>query len=688
MTASYASGDPDFDLSPLGCLNFLWPAIPEAMVPPHEREWIERLAALLPAVPRLALEMRLEGDARGADLHQFISPRQADVRILKRYLRRGETGPVFGKQLREFLLDWTVNADGLRNEGDGLYLEWDRPEGGRPPAAPALFLPLDSPGGKARLPGGREAALSRAEQLRSRSGETLSAGLDGLREHLPEGVSIGYLGFLVGRGTAFRVNLRGIRPDALPALLKAISWPGDVDLAARYFGRLVGLADRVIVSLDLGLRLQPSIGFETVLDASPAQEPRWTALLDYLCREGLCAVDRRDALEALPARLYPEQAGQLWPASWLVAAVLSPPHCVPWVERRISHLKLSVGGDGTVVAKAYVSAQHFWSRSPSPPATKRPALPGSSASPLESARAEAVSFLLAARGQDDLWRDFTLPNGASDEWVTAFVGWALARDGDPSLSGCLRQSVHALLRRQRPEGGWAYNGSSPPDSDSTAWALKFLAAVGWRGPAAEKAGSFLRAHILPGGFSTFAPRTPIRFAHDAPAGGDAGWRGKHLCVAANAAAQLDGALSRHLRTAQSAEGWWGAYWWKGNVFSTALALEALAGDASAAGHCARAVAWARSLLPAEGSAFDRAWLAYILMRGSDADRRGAKDLAIALAEEQRADGSWASGAAMLFPDPSQPARDPSGAAVFDDRRVFTTAAVLVALACVLKAPPR
>ena len=35
---------------------------------------------------------------------------------------------------------------------------------------------------------------------------------------------------------------------------------------------------------------------------------------------------------------------------------------VPWYERRLSHVKVSIGADGEVGAKAYVSAQHHWSR--------------------------------------------------------------------------------------------------------------------------------------------------------------------------------------------------------------------------------------------------------------------------------------------------------------------------------------
>jgi hypothetical protein len=410
-------------------------------------------------------------------------------------------------------------------------------------------------------------------------------------------------------------------------------------------------------------------------------------MIDYLCDEGLCAAHRRAALEALPARLYPEAAGQPWPASWLVAAALAPPHCVPWFERRLSHLKLSIAGDGTVRAKAYVSAQHFWKRRPAPPLPR--AMPVSpAANPLEAARSDAVSFLLGACGQDDFWRDFSLPNGASDEWVTAFVGYALACAGDGRSAEYVRRSAAALLRRQRPNGGWGYNGFSPPDSDSTAWALKFLDATDGPASAALMARDFLGAHLLPhGGFSTYAPGTAIRFAGNTPEGGDRGWRGSHVCVAANAAPLMKGALSACLLEGQEADGSWSAYWWKGNVFSTALAVEALGDSPVATEHCRRAFAWARGLPPNSGSAFDRAWLTTLLLQGSSMDVAAAEKMALALASEQLADGGWAPGAAMLFPSPAQSVRDPSGVPVLDERRVFTTASALIALSAALRRQP-
>ena len=129
----------------------------------------------------------------------------------------------------------------------------------------------------------------------------------------------------------------------------------------------------------------------------------------------------------------------------------------------------------------------------------------SAAATIEAAAARAAEFLLAEREQDDFWRDFRLVNGASDEWVTAFVGYALATSGVPLPAGLVPQTVRALLRRQRPEGGWGYNRISPADSDSTAWALKFLRGSRLLRPGNGTARAFLLSHLrAEGGLSTYA----------------------------------------------------------------------------------------------------------------------------------------------------------------------------------------
>lgn len=665
--------EPDVGLSPLGSLALLWPAVPDALVNPAARSRIEAAAARLAPIARIALELRLGEDEDEVDLHQFVSASAADTAILKRFLTESGGSAPGADSARRFLHAWANDIGGVRTDFEGFFLEWDGP-GSTFDAPPAIFLPVQG-----RHDHGPDAAVRRRRII----GHLEQLGLarheiaEVLRT-LPDQLSISYIGFMLARGESVRVNLRGIRPGDLAGVLAGLGWPGDIGQATGRFAGLVDLTGRVAVALDFAPTLLPTIGFEASLTDFPKREPRWGELLNGLCADGLCTAEKRVALERLGARLYPEEKEQDWPASWIAAAIMAPPQFVPWYERRLSHVKVSIGLDGKIGAKAYVSAQHHWSRGKAAqPACRPQASGGSAAAPVDSAVIRAARFLLAERDQDDFWRDFGGANGASDEWVTAFVGHALIASGLALPDGLVAQTVQALLGRQRAEGGWGYNRMSPADADSTAWALKFLHSAGHRGAEVERAGAFLRRHLLPGGgVSTYAATTRIRFGGAGGARDDSGWRAGHLCVAANLAGLIGEPVAEFLRSSQASDGAWTAYWWRNDAFATALAVEALAGGEARD----RAAAWAAKQAESPSAAFDRAWLIRILALGGSAERDRARNLAVTLAAEQREDGGWDSSAGLLVPDPAEASRPADIAVTPDDRRLFTTASALFALA--------
>lgn len=670
----------DADLSPVGSLALLWPAVPDGLVSPAARSRLEAAAARLAPIARIALELRLGEGRDEVDLHQYVSRSAANAVALKRYLSQSDA-PAPGEELvRRFLHAWAEDAGGVRTDLDGFFLEWDGP-GSRSAGPPAIFLPVQG-----RHDRGPDAAARRHKV----AGHIDRLGLAGshvasLLRTIPAEISISYVGFMLGRGDAVRLNLRSVRPDDLAGVLAGLGWPGDAGQAAALFGTLVGLTGQVALALDFAPTIRPTIGFECALPHFPAGEPRWRELFDRLCADGLCTEAKRAALERVGARLYPEDDGQEWPASWIAAAVMAPPQFVPWYERRLSHVKVTIAADGDVAAKAYVSAQHHWSRAaaPGPPRVEIDA--GiCAAEAIGAAAARAAEFLIAERQQDDFWRDFRLVNGASDEWVTAFVGYALATSGVPLPAGLAPQTVRALLRRQRGEGGWGYNRISPADSDSTAWVLKFLEAAGYAGPEVESARAFLLSHLrTEGGLSTYAASTSLRFG--GASADDSGWRSGHICVAANAAGPIGEPLVGHLLSSQGPDGAWPAYWWRDDAFATALATESLAAVEAASESRSRAAEWARRRADSATNAFDRAWLIRILSTGGAAERAQARTMALALAAEQRPDGGWDSSAEMLFPDPAEVRRHEDAPIVRDENRLFTAASALLALRSALGA---
>ena len=73
----------------------------------------------------------------------------------------------------------------------------------------------------------------------------------------------------------------------------------------------------------------------------------------------------------------------------------------------------------------------------------------------------ATDFLLDARDERGWWRDFDTLAGASDEWVTAFVGTALAVAGDDRSMRAAWQAWRLLSRRRWWSAGWGYNALGP-----------------------------------------------------------------------------------------------------------------------------------------------------------------------------------------------------------------------------------
>ena len=97
--------------------------------------------------------------------------------------------------------------------------------------------------------------------------------------------------------------------------------------------------------------------------------------------------------------------------------------------------------------------------------------------------------LLAARNQGGLWRDFfdrarpahteqRVTGYASDEWVTAYVAWALASTGLPRARAAAEEALSLLLSRRDNEAGWGYHALLPPDADTTTWVLRLAGALG------------------------------------------------------------------------------------------------------------------------------------------------------------------------------------------------------------------
>jgi squalene cyclase len=325
----------------------------------------------------------------------------------------------------------------------------------------------------------------------------------------------------------------------------------------------------------------------------------------------------------------------------------------------------------------------------------------------DSAIAAAASYLSDARSPDGLWRDFETLAGESCDWVSGFVAYALGSAG--LMRDVVGDATHALLRFQRPSGGWGYNAKVPPDADSTAWvALSMATTTVWKPSMVLRALTYLLRHKTDRGFATYAREDGIERFIGATADQTEGWRDTHLCVTAVVTHALllhglagdarVGPAIETVRHAQRDDGLWTSYWWPGSSYATAQSLRTLA--------AARAISddlWRRAAdgvigqqRPDGGFADDAGEsrpfatamsLSALLTRPDRRCDAAIDAAAVWLLDAQRA-GRWASAPILRIPRPmiSNPETETfkadalgTGVLVRDQFGIFTTAAAVAAL---------
>jgi hypothetical protein len=287
---------------------------------------------------------------------------------------------------------------------------------------------------------------------------------------------------------------------------------------------------------------------------------------------------------------------------------------------------------------------------------------------MERAASAALQFLLRRQTGDGCWRDFLLPAGQSDAWVTAYVGYVLAGLASPPARDAAAAAWRWLQNTERPGGGWSYNAAVPGDADSTLWGLRLAAALGEsESMRARAAARFLAAHVRDdGGLSTYVDRQAIRgyvglpdsFSFD-------GWLQSHVCVTA-AGAGLEALAARlcpYLQRRQTQAGHWRSYWWLADEYATSEAAAAMVATSTSGDvreQVARALRWAEQRIPLlcakqDGRpptfALALALRVPLLDHGQSPDRSVVRLGIERLCEWQKQDGSWPASARLRVPRP-------------------------------------
>ncbi|WP_264938956.1 prenyltransferase/squalene oxidase repeat-containing protein [Sphingomonas caeni] len=683
-------------------LDFLVPDDCEVLIDAKARVRLAAAAMTMPAIPRVAVEIRLAAGQSQVDLQQCFLRSAGDFPRLAAYCQAKAAERPDWVPVAHYCRDLADPGQAFGESVTELYLEHDLLETGETPSAPALFV--DLPGDPASA---RALALETARRLQGAALPGTGTAIGRIFDACRGDAFVSHIGCMTGRTVpGVRINVKGIRPAALEPFLKECGWPGDSRRGSALFDFAVGGCDRVTLAFDIVGALLPNFGVECFFDHQPAEDPAWRRMLRLLTADGLCAADKGDAFQTIPATITPAGWTGAWPTDMAVGAMLGSDREFTSYARRAVHLKIVDGMGGSRSAKAYYGAGYLtiapltdpehrrWRPTLAAPAPRRSVRADhvALADPADRAIAHGVEYLLQTQRQSGLWREFPVPSGISDNWVSGFIGTQLVATGDPRGRAAAEEALDRLLTRQRPDSGWAYNEDHPTDSDSTAWILRLMRSLGrLEEPAARRAIAFVRAHVQPsGGIVSFRERQPVADVAKLPDESSlAGWMAVHDCVTAGAAPFGGPAVADYL-LANEADGAWRAYWWVHDAFASALAVEALL----ASDHAAkpewrarvqrRATGWIEEALASERCEyFDLAFAVRALI-GTDPE--AAKDALVAAAAarmlaDQAEDGSWRPSARMRVPwHAAMPDSMTVETVAYDRQAGFTTAAVIATLA--------
>jgi hypothetical protein len=671
---------------------------------------LETMTGVVPAFAALGLECRLSGDGRPVlDLQLGATAGReatAATRGLSRALERDEL-PDAWEPVYRLCREWQSPDSALGRAVAEVWCELDVIPGAATidltavvPSVFVVFKPVEEIE--------RMAAIDRALDVLvgGDAAEPLRAAVDRCAAASPDGAWVSHIGVMLGRSVkALRIHVSGVPLWALGDYLAAVDWPGDADRAIAAAGLLLDRGDWLVLCLDVVGELLPRLGLECGFNQRWGLDPRWEPLLDRLVDAELSSVEKTQALLSWPGIITPA-APVPWPDALITAGLSMPAHKLGVVERRLSHVKITVGPHEPPSAKAYFGAGHVTHdlvrAEPVVPVEpeRRPA------ASVDEAIAAALDFLLRRRNQAGWWLDFVhraCPPGVddgvtgyrSDEWITAYVAAAIVGLDSLHARDAARTGMDLLLGR-RSRGGWGYNVVIPADADTTTWALRLAAGLELADSSRlREARAFVAGQIdADGGVATYpATAAPALAEFTRLPGPYDGWCAAHVCVTA-AAASLD--LGRtpleFLRRAQDDAGSWSGYWWHDDEYATAMAVHALSAAEDHAS-VARAVRWAKSRIGADGAVQSLAHggpspfataLALSALAAGGAPRPGARARAVNwLLSHQRTDGSWEPSAQLRIPAPNQrdPVATPHATSNYvDDFAVFTTATVLAALA--------
>jgi hypothetical protein len=684
-----------------GSLTLIAPWLPAELVAPAALERLSSVAGVLPPVHRADFECRLGAGAGDAGLRQGILIADGEPGRVARFLAAEPPNDDW-TAVRRTAERLSAADDPLHDAVAELWLGLGAPAqptddtvARAPSSAPTVLAVLKSAQPQRSL----ESARAVGEAILGESGASgLAGALMLCARACPGTARISQIGLMPGRPMiGLRVSRIPLR--ALGECLVQIGWTGDLQQVQSLAGALLDQADHLSLCLDVSHDRIVGLGLEFSSDG-----PRWEALLEGTCVLGLSSAEEADGLLRWPGTVTPLDSPGPWPEDLIAQSLARPEREFGVLERRLRHITLNLVPELPVRASACFGYGHVWTRRPiagqrSPHRSIR-----TRASTVSDAIEHAVDCLVAVRHQSGWWRDFRGMGFVdfSDEWVTAYVGDALAGVALGVAQNAAREGLELLLTARERTCGWGFNALLPPDGDATTWVLRLARSLDAPEHARLAGGRRLLESLTgpDGGVTSYALSAVALLDRITRIGGSYdGYRTAHTCISASAAILgISASTLSYLRGSQKPNGAWSSYWWETDEYATAWAVQALTTSVRDRTRVSAAATWCASRLGEDGavravadgepSAFATALVLHAIRTGAAAG--GGDHLASAaerarrwLLKHQLGDGSWKASARLRVPRPSTLDPSASPELILDytpDSGVWTTATVVAALA--------
>lgn len=659
-------------------------SLPSSLVSPAQLKLLKQAADFFPPLIRFGLECRLNNQEQ-VDLQLCIRRDEDDLPAISGWFQNKLRGDQEFERITDFLSRWADKSSAYHENISEVFLELDvLPSGIK---APLLFLELQ----RGLTDAGMKAFC--LPMLAETLGGTASffKCFETILKACPAPAFIAYLGIQFSRDVkVLRINIKRLPVTAVAPFLERIGYAWTGPALNHWIAATFNYADQVTLCIDVAENVLPGIGLECFWKGQPRKEAYWQFFIDNLNTHQPFHKEKIAEVLNWNKEIFPGHINN-WPEHLWIASLSRPENEFTFLKKWISHLKLSYHPEKDITLKAYLGYEHLWKMKETSALRngKKERATIKVIIDIEQAISRGIDYLLGSQQQSGWWKDFYLSPGSSDEWITAYVAFHLARMQCPKTMESLESAWNILKTRYRKNEGWGYNALTPADADSTIWTWLFATVAKFTDEFPEPGFDLMKTYLAEdGGIITYSLNGPIgKNAREMGRQQFNGWQIPHNCV--TAAYALTGAQNAidFLIAHQHVNGYWYSYWWAGPEYATALSVEALfMKDADKYKEAiAAAVKWAlgeakKELADAAPNDFKIGLLLKtILCSPLNKDQRMlAQSMVDYLLDTQQPLGYWNPSAEMRFPVPSDTAHEKGEKVlvVKDDRKNFATVTIL------------